>query len=316
MSLVSDHLLILRDRALMLQRARQFFSHRHVMEVDCPILSELASVDVHIDLIEVRPKNSPKRYLHTSPEYGMKRLLSRGIGDIYQISHVFRDGEHGSKHNPEFMMAEWYRIGMSFEDLMQETIDFISLFLGDLSWNKVTYKDAFLQFCGFDPFQADVAELTAYLQKIITPQPVDPKASKDDLLNQILALEIEPHLGRQGLTVFAYYPPEQAALAQTKVVDGVEVAERFEIYYQGMELCNGYFELIDPAEQEERFFEANDQREKIGKEKLPIDKRFLAALWEGLPGCSGVAVGFDRLMMLRHHAKHIADVIPFSWDEA
>jgi len=308
---------ILKDRASMLKKTRDFFFARHVLEVDCPLLSETAAVDAHIDLIEASPQLGAKRYLHSSPEYGMKRLLSIGIGDIYQLSHVFRDGELGHRHNPEFMMVEWYRVGMSFPDLIEETVMFIKVFLEDIHvHNLMSYKEAFLQYSGIDPFEATHEELTTKLQASLPDQPDLILMDRDDLLHQILALQIEPFLGKDELTVLAYYPPSQAALAKTQVVDGNVVALRFEVYNQGVELANGYFELQDPDEQAARFEEANRLRRKIGKNELPIDYRFLEALRQGLPSCSGVAVGFDRLMMLRHKKQQIKEVISFDWRNA
>lgn len=308
MSLVSK-MDILKDRAHLFQKVRSFFFDRGVVEVDCPLLSSYASVDAHIDLIPATFAASTPCFLHSSPEYGMKRLLSDGIGDIFQLSHVFRDGECGSKHNPEFMMIEWYRVGMPFEKLIEETCDVCKLFLGNLPTKTVSYKHAFQTYLGIDPFSADVEELQKRLPKECT-------GSRDDLLNYLLAMFIEPHLGKDSLTVLAYYPPSQAALSKTRMLDQNVVAERFEIYYQGVELANGYHELQDPKEQLKRLEDANVLRKEMGKNTLPIDKRFIKALEKGLPECSGVAVGFDRLMMLRHKSKSIGDVLPFDWQNA
>lgn len=297
-----------------MRRVRDFFCERNVIEVDCPLLSDSAAVDAHIDLIEAQPSNGVRRYLHSSPEYGMKRLLSEGMPDLYQLSHVFRDGEIGLRHNPEFMMAEWYRIGMTFSQMVEETKAFIRLFLPDVATSDlVSYKEAFIKHCALDPFRVSDQDLVDFLKKILPDQEERISTERDDLLNQILALAIEPHLGHQKLSVFAYYPPTQAALAQTTCIDGDIVSLRFEIYYEGVELANGYFELQDAKEQLKRFEEANRVRKKMGKEELPIDFRFLEALQNGLPQCSGVAVGFDRLMMLRHNKTKIQDVISYNW---
>lgn len=299
----------------MFATVRNFFKERGVIEVDCPILSAHAAVDAHIDLI-VTSSPSGARYLHSSPEYGMKRLLVDGIGDIYQLSHVFREGECGIKHNPEFMMAEWYR-AISFSEMIEETVDFTRLFLGDLPFTTITYRDAFLKFSGFDYLTITIEELLLYLQDNNIPTYEDIAIEgKEALLNLILGAVIEPNLGREGLCVLAYYPASQASLAQIQRRGDEEVGERFEVYYQGMELANGYHELADPIEQRKRFEQANAQRQQLGKQTLPIDNYFLAALAKGLPDYCGVAVGFDRLMMLRHQTSHIADVIPFVWDNA
>lgn len=307
---------ILRDRAAMLAQARKFFYDRGVVEVDCPLITAAASVDLHIDLIPTLHSKG-HRYLHSSPEYGMKRLLAEGLGDIYQLAHVFRQEEAGSKHNPEFMMAEWYRLGFEFEQMIDETLDFMRIFLGPLPATVISYRQALLRYAGIDYVHLSESDLLDYLnERGFSVYPGAEREGKDALLNLVLGLAVEPQLGQDGLCALAYYPSTQAALAQTRQHGDEAVAERFEVYYQGIELCNGYHELIDPDEQRKRFEEANRQRLEHGKETLPIDEKFLAALEIGLPDCCGVAVGVDRLMMLRHRKKHIGDVIPFCWDEA
>lgn len=307
---------ILRDRGHMLARSRQFFENRHVLEVDCPAISLSASVDSHIDLITTN-NNSQLGYLHSSPEYGMKRLLAEDIGDIYQLSHVFRAGERSTKHNPEFSMTEWYRIQRTFEDMIHETADYIRLFLGDLSLEIISYREAFKKYAGVDYVHASSSELIECLHSHgIIPYDKIEKDGKDAILNLILGSLIEPHLGRNQLCTLAYYPASQAALAKTCKRNDEIAAERFEIYFQGIELANGYHELADAKEQHDRLIEANEHREQLGKNTLPIDTNFLTALEKGIPDCCGVAVGFDRLMMLRHSKNNIDDVIPFAWEEA
>jgi elongation factor P--(R)-beta-lysine ligase len=275
---------ILKDRAAMLARCRTFFAEKEIMEVDVPILSRAASVDLHIDLIKANCCGSVA-YMHSSPEYGMKRLLAEGVGDIYQISHVFRDHERGERHTPEFMMVEWYRIGFDFQQMITETLQFIRLLLDRLPHDveQYTYHQAFMKYVGRYP-------------------------SSQEERDSLYGFEIEPHFGRQMLTVVTDFPPEQAALSQ---ISEEGMAERFEVYYQGMELANGYHELIDPEEQHSRIVEANQERGKLGKGQLPIDKEFLDALGRGVPDCCGVAVGFDRLMMLRHQLEEIRDASSF-----
>lgn len=307
----------LRDRGFMLKQARAFFDERHILEVDCPLLTAEASVDAHIDLIPAIYHGQDKRYLHSSPEYGMKRLLAEGIGDIYQLAHVFRDGEAGRKHNPEFMMAEWYRLGITFEEMIEETIDFIRLFLGPLPFSTISYRDLFAHYAGFDYLSATPNQLMHYIEQARIPTyPSLMDEGKDALLNLILGAQIEPHLGHDGLCVLAYYPASQAALAQKQWRGPEEIAERFEVYYKGVELANGYHELANAKEQRERLVEANEMRQSLGKEMLPIDEKFLSALEKGLPECCGVAVGFDRLMMLRQDRHDIADVISWGWNLA
>jgi lysyl-tRNA synthetase class 2 len=280
---------ILRDRAWMLARCRKFFSEREVLEVDVPILSVTGSIDLHIDLIGANACGK-KGYLHSSPEYGMRRLLSEGIGDIYQLSHVFRDSECGSRHNPEFTMCEWYRLGFTLDELMLETLDFIRLFLNVSEQEVLTYEEAFLKYAGKRPNEVEDQDHT-------------------------LAFEIEPKIGRGKFTIIKDFPREQAALSRIEWNGSEYVAKRFEIFYQGMELANGYHELIDGDEQEMRLLASNQERKKIGKEEYPLDHAFLNALKQGLPDSCGVAVGFDRLMMLKNGAEHISEVIPFAWEK-
>lgn len=303
----------LKKRAALLKKARAFFDTRGVLEVDCPALSQAASVDAHIDLVNCLVMDK-QAYLHSSPEYGMKRLLALGIGDIYQLSHVFRDGECGRKHNPEFMMCEWYRVGFSYDALMEETCDFISLFVGDLPRETLSYQEAFLRHAGLDPFKAEIAELEQFIKNNGHEVNFDPvKDSKDDRLSYILSTFIEPNLGVGGLTILPYFPPSQAALAQVRQIGQNLVAERFEVFCNGLELANGYHELQDAKEQRKRLQEANQLREQLGKKSLPVDERFLAALETGLPDSCGVAVGFDRLMMLHCNATHLSDVLSWDW---
>lgn len=304
----------LQDRALMFKATRQFFDQRGVLEVDCPILSTQASIDPHIDLISALYLGQEKCYLHSSPEFGMKRLLADGIGDIYQLSHVFRDGEWSAKHNPEFTMTEWYRLGFSLEQMIEETVQFIRLFLGNLPHHVISYRDLFLEKTGINPFTASNQDLFRYIQNQNIPFYSGLiEEGKDALLNVILGSHIEPQLGHGHLCVLAYYPASQAALARKRWHEEEQVAERFEVYYQGMELANGYHELTDAHEQRLRFQEANASRLALGKEALPIDENFLQALEKGLPDCCGVAVGFDRLMMLRQRQTNIADVVAWGW---
>jgi elongation factor P--(R)-beta-lysine ligase len=307
----------LQDRAWMFKTARHFFDERGVIEVDCPILSAQASVDTHIDLIPALYQAKEIYYLHSSPEMGMKRLLAEGIGDIYQLSHVFRDGELSAKHNPEFTMVEWYRLEFSFEQMIEETIQFISLFLGELPSHIVSYRDIFLQETGLDYVSAKEQELLNYIQQNQIPcYSSILHEGKDALLNLILGWQVEPNLGQEKLSVLAYYPASQAALARKRWRGAEQVAERFEVYYKGIELANGFHELANSQEQRERFREANESRLALGKKAIPPDENFLDALERGLPDCCGVAVGFDRLMMLRQGQQQIADVIPWGWTQA
>jgi len=293
----------------MLFRVRDFFAKREILEVDCPALSASASIDTHIDVIQAED-----RFLHTSPEYGMKRLLAQGSGDIFQLSHVFRKGELGTLHNPEFTMAEWYRVGVTFEEFIEETVDFVRLFLEDIPFTTLTYRDAFLHYLGCDYLRLETQQLAELAQArgIHFSGSLD----KDGYLQLLMSSAIEPRLGQEKITVLTNYPASQAALAETKEIAGEPVAERFEIYFQGIELANGYHELKDPLEQRRRLDLANRERKALGKEELPLDIHFLAALESGLPDCCGVAAGFDRLLMLHLGKARLAEVLPLPWDLA
>ncbi len=285
----------LKDRGAMFAKARAFFAQRNVLEVDCPVLSGAAPVDAHIDIIETRCN----RYLHSSVEYAMKRLLAQGIGDIYQLSHVFREGEFGRLHNPEFTMVEWYRRNFTYTGLIEETIDFIYLFLGPIPSRCLSYKEA------LDTYAKDAV-----------PPPEGAEWTPDTFTAYRMAFVVQPHLGKDELTVITHFPPAQAALGRMTTVGGELVAERFEIFYKGIELANGSHELCNPVEQRARLHLANAQRQADNKSALPLDENFLSALQLGLPDCCGVAVGFDRLMLLRHNAESLADILPFAWKEA
>ncbi len=314
MSLASKKIACLQDRALLLQKVRSFFNAQGVLEVDTPLLSHSAPIDEHIDVMEV-DLGKTKGYLHTSPEYAMKRLLSLGIGDIFQLSHVFRLEEHGKLHNPEFTMIEWYRIGFSFEELIKETIALTHLFLEDLPAVTYSYKKIFQDHTGLDYTKASREDLLSCALNHGIDLSSNSVWSFDDLLHLLMGSIVEPHLGKNELTVVIDYPSSQAALAQVAQVDGDLVAKRFEVYYQGIELSNGYLELTDAIEQKKRFELSNQKRTLKGKPALPLDYNFLHSLEKGLPSCCGVAVGFDRLLMLRHGLQTISDVLPFGWSE-
>ncbi len=315
MSRASDHIQVLQDRALMLKKVRSFFSKRKVLEVDCPILSQYATIDAHIDVMHTSPLDDKLYYLHTSAEYGMKRLLSLGMPDIFQLSHVFRKKELGALHNPEFTLIEWYRKNFSFSQMMQETLSLLLLFFGKVPIQQQTYKELFLEKAHLDPHLANTKTLSSYLVEKKTLSSHDPSLDRETLLQLILTHHIEPNLEKNQLFVLTDFPPSQAALAQIEETALEKVAKRFEIYYQGIELANGYLELRDPLELRKRFSTWNEERKRLQKEAFALDDRLLTALTR-LPPCSGVAVGFDRLLMLRHGKKSIEEVLPFSFENA
>jgi len=295
---------LLRDRAKMLGSVRAFFAEKGVLEVDTPILSKAAPVDAYIDVMRVEMGGGKIGYLHTSPEYGLKKLLSRGSGDIYQLGHVFRAEEESPLHSPEFTMLEWYRIGMPYIDFIEETLDLLRLFLGDLPSEILTYREALIKFADVDLSMEEDLYSSAIKRGINVSE--DAKMwDRDALLTLLFSHLVEPELGKGILSVITDYPASQAALAKMAVIDGIEVARRFEIYYRGIELANGFDELTNAIEQRSRFEIENQKRIELGKEALPIDEEFLEALERGIPECCGVAVGFDRLMMLRNDQDQI-----------
>lgn len=263
---------LLEERAKALKEVRTFFEALDVLEVDTPLLSKYAPIDTHIDLFSVDLSETEKGYLHSSPEYGMKKLLAEGSGDIYQLGHVFRKDEMGCLHRPEFTMIEWYRVGATFESFLKENLNLFQLFLGEQSVEVLTYREAMDRYGHY-------------------PESNDP--------NIIWGCAVEPHLGQGKISVIIDYPADQAALAQTKWVDGVEVAQRFEFYFNGIELGNGYHELTDPVEQKRRLQKSSEERASLSKEPLPFDPELIEALEKGFPDCYGIALGFDRLLMLK-----------------
>lgn len=292
------------DRAYMLRKARQFFQDRNLLEVDCGALVKRAPIDSHIHVISATVSNTEQGFLHTSPEYAMKRLLSLGIGDIFFLGHVFRKGEIGRLHNPEFTMAEWYRINISFEELIQETCAFIFLFLGEIPIRIISYRDVFNQYVGIDYTRDPLDHLLPSNGK---------HWQRTESLHYILSHKIEPHLGDDELTILTDYPSNEAALARLVEKNGEFVAKRFEIYHQGVELANGYHELSDVKELKERFDRENKARAERHEETYVLDESFLSAIEKGLPDCCGVSVGFDRALMLRNKAERLNQVLPFAW---
>ena len=301
-------------RAEALALARYFFAERGITEVDCLALSPTAATDVNIDLFSVHSPIHGRRFLFSSPEFPMKRLLSQESGDIFYLGHVWRHEEAGERHSPEFLLAEWYRLGISFHHMIDETIEFVERFIGGHTKCLLTYRDAFLQHAAIDPYDSSLDELREACSAF-HGYPIE-SSSRDELLNLLLAMNVEPSFDPQAITVLYHYPASQAALARHQTVDGHSVAERFEIYCGGLELANGYHELSDAYEQKARFDTDNEVRRTMGKEQYPLDGHFLAALQQGLPDCCGVAVGMDRLLMLREQTPTIGGVMPIAWESA
>jgi lysyl-tRNA synthetase class 2 len=258
----------------------------------------------------------PRRWLQTSPEFAMKRLLAAGGGPIYQVARVFRAGELGPLHNPEFTMVEWYRPGDGMSEGMQLTSDVCEALLGAGAAERISYRQAFERSVGIDPLTADDAALAAAAKTLGIDAPASLGArDRDGWLDLLLVERVQPHLGRERPTLVYDFPASQAALARVRR-DCPPVAERFELYVAGIELANGYHELLDAAELRTRNARVNAQRLADGKEALPEQSRLLRAMDAGLPPMVGVALGFDRLVMLAAGLKSIAEVIAFPFDRA
>jgi elongation factor P--(R)-beta-lysine ligase len=308
---------VLEARAALFAKVRSFFAARGVLEVDTPLLVNHAVSDVHIHAARVPRPGGAALFLHTSPEYAMKRLLAAGSGDIFQICHVVRAFERSRLHNSEFTLLEWYRIGFSIENLMAEVEDLLrelSPAVATGRTEQVSYREAFLRELAPDPLTASLSELRGAAQDAGLVAHADAPDARDDLLDFLMAARIGPALGRQGLTFIHGYPASQAALARLDPRDP-RTALRFELYRHGVELANGYHELASPEKQRERFGADNAERARRGLEAIDVDEHLLAALAQ-LPDCAGVALGLDRLLMLATGATHIDEVIAFPTERA
>jgi len=313
----------LRLRAELLKRVRGFFEERGFLEVETPLISGDTVVDRHLDpfvvrSVEDRGEREPERRLclQTSPEFCMKRLLAAGAGAIYQITRAFRAGERGPMHNPEFTLVEWYRAGYGPDEGMQLLGDLCEALLERGPAERISYRDAFRQYAGIDALAASLSELrsAAEQQGIAVPETLSP-SDRDGWLDLLLVEKVQPHLGVERPTILYDYPATQAALARIRPEDP-PVAERFELFVDGIELANGYHELLDPDELRRRITETNLRRQLDGKRPLPSQSRLLAAMEAGLPPSVGVALGFDRVVMLAAGAKTIDEVLAFPVERA
>ena len=297
----------LRARADLNRTIRDFFHDSDVMEVETPLLNSAPVADPNIEPLEVHfPElGQRRRFLHTSPEYSMKRLLCAGSGDIYALTKVFRGGERGRRHNPEFTMLEWYRVGWDHRQLMHEVADLLNELLGEHKICFITYRAAMIEYAGIDPFTASAESVAVYGQRLAG---ADLELDTDGWLDLIMSHKVESAFPPQEFTFVYHYPASQAALAKVVRLEGMEYAERFEVYFQGLELANGYHELTDYKEQLRRFEKEN---EVSGRE---IDQRLCRGMQDpqaGLPACAGVAMGVDRILMLKLGCLALKDVLSF-----
>lgn len=300
---------------------RQFFAERQVLEVETPVLSRAGNTEPNIASFSLqfsgRTDGAPRtRWLRTSPEFSLKRMLAAGVGDCYELGRVFRDGEAGVRHNPEFTMLEWYRLGWDHLRLLDETVKLLQATLAlvgrSASARTVTFRQLYQERLQLDPFQASVQQLQAALGNVV----IDPAGLvRDDWLDLLMTHRLQPHFETDTLLAVVDWPASQAALARVRQ-DSPPVAERFEVYLGPLELANGYHELSDASEQAARFQRDCQVRQARGDVAIPVDAALLDALGHGLPACAGVALGVDRLLMALLQTDRIADVLAFDFAHA
>ncbi len=306
-------------RADFLKKIRDFFCERNVSEVETPILSQAAVTDIQLKSLRTRiTGQSIDAYLQTSPEYPMKRLLAAHQLDIYQICKAFRDDEVSRFHNPEFTIIEWYRLGFDHHALMDEVEELLTLLLahklGETA-ERITYSQAFQRTLHVDPLQAPLSALHTIAIERLGANSSSLGTERDTVLDLLMGALVGPTLGNRRITFVHSYPASQAALARLLPTD-TRFAARFEAYFCGVELCNGFHELSDPKEQAARFEQDLVERRRYGLHEPPLDARMLNALQAGLPDTAGVAVGLDRILMLAAGKEHISEVLNFAIDNA
>ncbi|MCB1669897.1 MAG: EF-P lysine aminoacylase GenX [Pseudomonadales bacterium] len=302
---------LLQRRAVLLAEIREFFRQRQVLEVETPLLCATTATDPHLDSIRVtgvRYGDKGSYFLQTSPEFAMKKLLAAGSGSIFQICKAFRRDECGRRHNPEFTMLEWYRTGFDEHQLMDEVAELVGRITGRPAPERISYRQLFQRHLMLDPLTCDTEALLAAARRHVEFDATG--YGRDDLLQLLLAEVLEPALDRD---CFVYdFPPSMAALARVTDDDqGTPVGRRFELFMDGMEIANGYWELTDASEQEQRFKTDMELRLQLQRDELPVDQELLAALAAGLPDCAGVALGVDRLLMVATGADSIDAVLSF-----
>ncbi|MFT4464224.1 MAG: elongation factor P--(R)-beta-lysine ligase [Sodalis sp. (in: enterobacteria)] len=307
-------------RAAIVGQIRRFFSDRGLLEVETPAMSQATVTDIHLVPFQTRfivpgAAGGMSLYLMTSPEYHMKRLLAAGSGPIFQLCRSFRNEEAGRYHNPEFTMLEWYRPHYDMYRLMNEVDDLLQQILDCDSAETLSYQQVFTRHVGIDPLSADKGQLYEAAVKWDLGEAASAKDDRDTLLQLLFAMMVEPNIGRDKPAFVYHFPTSQAALAEISTEDH-RVADRFEVYFKGIELANGFRELTDAREQRQRFEQDNRKRVAMSLTEQPIDENLLAALAQGMPECSGVALGVDRLAMLALKAERLSDVIAFPVERA
>ena len=307
-----------RRRATMTRRVRDYFDAANVLEVDTPALSRAAVSDTQIESFAIASSVVSRQplFLQTSPEFAMKRLLAAGYPDIFSICRVFRDGEAGRRHQPEFTMIEWYRLGMDLDDIVDDTVRVIAAALAERAPTRqpvlIDYRNALREACGVDALEADCAAMAAAagaddaLRRALGD-------ARDDWLDLLMATRVTPGFACDRLTVLRHFPASQAALARRCPRDP-RVADRFEVFLGPIELANGYVELTDAVELAARIAADNAERARRGRPQRPVDRRLLDALQHGLPDCAGVAMGLERLQMVYDNADDIGAVTTFTFD--
>jgi lysyl-tRNA synthetase class 2 len=312
----------LRLRAWVNRLVREFFHARDVLEVETPIMSRAGNTDANIASFSLafsgRTDGAPRtRWLRTSPEFPLKRLLAAGVGDCFELGRVFRDGEAGGRHNPEFTMLEWYRVGWTLEPLIDETVELVQAALAmigrEATVSRMSFRDLYRQQLGFDPMTAELDVVRNAAAGIAIG---GEGLTRDDWLDLLMTHVLQPGFGRDQIRVVHDYPATQSALARVVERDGVPVAERFEVYLGALELANGYHELTDAVEQRARFERDVAVRQARGGVAPPLDVALLDALAHGMPACAGVALGVDRLLMAMLDTPRIADVVAFDFARA
>lgn len=313
---------MLRLRARLLHDIRGFFQERDVLEVETPLMGHHTGTDPHLDFFSTTYHSPPKHqplYLQTSPEFAMKRLLAAGSGSIYQICKAFRNGEAGRFHNPEFTMLEWYRVGFTLPQLMDEIETLFAKLFHDhalATTQRIGYQAVFRHYTGLDPLQFCPNDYADYAVNNGLPEAVA-LCGEDHLLwlDMLFSHKIQPYLGAGGLCMVYAYPACQSSLAKTSEANPLTV-ERVELFMDGIELGNGYYELIDAVEQAQRFNKEIHYRQEQNLPPVIQDPRLLGALASGLPDCAGMAIGLDRLLLLLGKAQTLSETLSFSIDRA